>query len=139
MPKKQLFTLVLILFLLTSCSRPNQKALDVVASINSDTTTYLYVIADIDTFDNSYNQCANNIIDHYLKNDFPSVKFSYDNGYPNQITAYVYGSMENFKSAKQLFTIDYSPKSSANSDRYNVKENYSEYTFNISYATKKGL
>ena len=136
MSKKQVFALFLslILFLISCAYNPKQNSLDVVSTNTSTDIMYLYVIADLKTFDNNYYLCSENIIKHCVNNDFPSTKFSYDlSGCPNKITAYVYSSAKDFKLGNPLFTMYYYPKSSDNTDHYNIKDNFSEYTFDISY------
>ena len=76
MSKKQVFALFLslILFLISCAYNPKQNSLDVVSSNTSTDMMYLYVIADLKTFDNNYNLCSENIIKHCVNNDFPSTK-----------------------------------------------------------------
>ena len=89
MRKNLICILLLILILsLSGCSKVSTKEMDVFSSTieknASETTLTITVILNRQISSQEYEDYARSIIDHCIKNNFKSVKFSYDlSGYPS--------------------------------------------------------
>lgn len=131
MKKYTFFVFIFAILFLISCKK--EPTLNVVSSLNSNDTLCISVVVDMNAFNNSYSTCSQSIIDHCLKNDFQTIKFSYDKGYPHDITAYIYSTQKDFHNHNLLFTMTYHPKSTNSSQNYNIIENSDEYIYDITY------
>lgn len=56
---------------------------------------------------NSNEELAQIIIQKVLENDFHTIRFDFENGYPNELTAYVYKSKNDIKSGDEIFSFSY--------------------------------
>lgn len=131
MKKYTLYIFIFSILFLISCKK--EPTLNVISSLNSSDTLCISVIADMNAFNNNYSTCSESIIDHCVKNDFTMIKFSYDKGYPQEVTAYIYSSKKDFHNNNLLFTMSYHPKSTDTSQNFNIIENSDEYIYNITY------
>lgn len=85
--------------------------MDVVNSISLNSTNYrqerLTVTINTMTVPDSKEDTANTIIHHVLDNDFHTVKFSFDNGYFNELNVSVYKTKHDVESGDKLFSFTY--------------------------------
>lgn len=67
-----------------------------------------------------YETCANEIIQHYINNDFPNTQFSYDTqNYPSALYATVYLKESDISNGNFLFQFSYK-QNSENNFKYNM-------------------
>lgn len=78
-----------------------------------------------------FHTCANNIIEHCLKNSFPNHQFSYDLlGYPSQLHVTVYTNKDNYEHNDSLFSFTYRC-SKKYSDSYDIYHNSDQFSIFI--------
>lgn len=95
--RKKLICILLLILSLSGCSKVSTKEMDVFSSTieknASETTLTITVILNRQISSQEYEDYARSIIDHCIKNNFKSVKFSYDlSGYPSSLDATVYAT-----------------------------------------------
>ena len=110
MRKNLICILLLILILsLSGCSKVSTKEMDVFSSTieknASETTLTITVILNRQISSQEYEDYARSIIDHCIKNNFKSVKFSYDlSGYPSSLDATIYATENDIKKNNICYT-----------------------------------
>lgn len=131
--KKQILIIVCVLALLltfaTVIGRSNaggdEGKIDVVWSRNTTyqegSETNMAVVLNNPDYSEDYDETAKIIVRKFLRNDFPSVLFSFDiNGYPNEIAIEVYESQKDYENNSMLFTIEGSLNSNERNYAYSV-------------------
>jgi len=87
------------------------KEMDVVNSISLNSANYrqerLTVAMNTMIVTDNKEDTANTIIQHVLNNDFHTIKFSFDNGYPNELNVSVYKTEKDIESGNMLFSFSY--------------------------------
>lgn len=110
---RRIILVISLLLCVTGCQlQQSIGEIDVMNSYNLTSSNrfdqHLSIILNGNDFDN-LESCATTIIEHCIKNDFQSLKFSYDlQGYPNRISATVYRTEEDFKNCNEYFSFTYS-------------------------------
>lgn len=129
MKRKIIVVAMLVMCLLCSCEKKKEYIgeMDVTSSrstLSSDGYREdITVVVDVEKIVD-YEDCAWTIIDHYIANDFKSIKFSFDiKGYPYKLSADVYVVAND----DPIFRMNYI----ADSNRYNIKDNPNMYTLEI--------
>ena len=119
--KYLLFSIPIIILLIFALFFQKQTSaeMDVVNSRISTSNNYcslnINVIANQSYInDNDYEQLAYNIIEHCKKNDFHSVRFSYDlKGYPHVLSGTVYLDERTYRNAQPCFSFTYQSTNNA--------------------------
>ena len=137
--KKRIFLPLLCVFsaflysnIRSSCTYSGE--MDAVSShstiFNNSYTETISVILNQQSISN-YNSCAVEILQHVYKNDFRSLRFSYDKrGFPLELRATVYLTKKDFLNGKPLFHMSYSQDSSIK-PIYNIYDNPEMYHLTI--------
>ena len=129
MRKNLICILLLILILsLSGCSKVSTKEMDVFSSTieknASETTLTITVILNRQISSQEYEDYARSIIDHCIKNNFKSVKFSYDlSGYPSSLDATIYATENDIKKNNICYTFRYHPADKNSSSKYTINDN----------------
>ena len=83
--------------------------------------THIAVVLNNPDYSEDYDETAAIIVGKFLRNDFPSVLFSFDiNGYPNEIAIDVYESQKDYESNSMIFTIEGSLDSNEENYAYSI-------------------
>lgn len=139
--KKRIFLPLLLLCVFSAFLYSNIRSsctysgeMDAVSShstiFNNSYTETISVILNQQSISN-YNSCAVEILQHVFKNDFRSIRFSYDKrGYPLELSATVYLTKNDFLNGKALFHMSYSQDSILD-NKYNIVDNPEMYTLTI--------
>ena len=134
--KKSLIVLVLITCILFGCGNVEELSgeMDVVNSMtlsfgDDGTVEDITVILNRTQLDD-YTECAEEIIQKCLDNDFKSIKFSWDRGYPSEIKATVYLTETERKNGNYTFKMVYAHDSS-DLCKYNIKDNPEKFSLVI--------
>ncbi len=94
-----------------TCNLRFGKEMDVVNSISLNSANYrqecLTVAMNTMIVTDNKEETANAIIQHVLDNDFHTIKFSFDNGYPNELNVSVYKTEKDIESGDMLFSFSY--------------------------------
>ena len=137
MRKNLICILLLILILsLSGCSKVSTKEMDVFSSTieknASETTLTITVILNRQISSQEYEDYARSIIDHCIKNNFKSVKFSYDlSGYPSSLDATIYATENDIKKNNICYTFRYHPADKNSSSKYTINDNSDKYLLEI--------
>ena len=127
-----LLWLAIITIFLSGCSQKDDKEIDVYSSTKSAFENgYIEEITVINYEQEITNpeECAKEIIEKCINNDFPSVIFSFDLGYPSGLTAIVFQSEADVKSNNPVFEMSYLQES--NNLEYNIKDNPEQFVLKI--------
>ncbi len=135
MNKKLLITICVLC--LYGCGIKQQQEysseMEVVNSKNMSSSNYYrqemtIILNRSELIDYDYEECAMEIIEHCIANDFHNIKFSYDiTGYPNEINATIFLSEEERENWNPLFEMSYK----SNLYEYNIKDNPEQFELEI--------
>lgn len=102
---------IFLAFIMCIHHLPFGKEMDVVHSFSINSPNYkeenIIVILNKAIVTESKERIADNIIQRVLNNDFHTIRFSFDNGYPNQLNVSIYKSKEAMVSGDVLFSFSY--------------------------------
>lgn len=127
-----LLWLAIIPIFLSSCSPKSDKEIDVYSSTKSAFENgYIeeIIVINYEQEITEPEECAKEIIEKCINNDFPSIVFSFDLGYPSGLTAMVFQSEENVKNNNPVFEMSYLQES--NNLKYNIKDNPEQFILKI--------
>lgn len=103
--------MALIVLATYTCHLQSNGEMDVMNSISLNSANYrqecLTVVMNTMIVTDSNEEIANTIIQHVLDNDFHAIRFSFDNGYPNELNISVYKTEHDIESGDMLFSFTY--------------------------------
>ena len=111
--KKKLIAILVgsAIFAITTCYLQFGRNMDVVNSFSLNSSNYkeenISVILNKLIVTESKENIAESIIQHVLDNDFHTIRFSFDGGYPNKLIVSVYKSKKSLESDDILFYFSY--------------------------------
>lgn len=104
-------TAVISLTAIFFCYLQFGREMDVGSSFSISSANYkeerINVILNKLVFTDSKEKTAETVIQHVLDNDFHSIRFSFDDGFPNELDVSVYKSDNDIQSGNLLFTFSY--------------------------------
>jgi len=104
-------TAVIALTVIFFCYLQFGREMDVGNSFSISSANYreerINVILNKLVVTDSKEKTAETVIQHVLDNDFHSIRFSFDGGYPNELNVSVYKSNKDIQSGNLLFAFSY--------------------------------
>lgn len=127
------FIMFLVVVLLSGCSSPHStNEMDVynsrITSFDNGYIEDLTIIVNKECI-SDYEECAKKIIQKYINNDYDSMIFSFDYGYPSELNATVFLSENDINNSNPAFEMTYYQES--NTYEYNIKNNPEKFHLEI--------
>ena len=111
--KKKIIAIVVVFIILAiyNCYLQFGRDIDVVNSFSLSSSNYseenINVVLNKLIVTENKDDIAENIIQHVLDNNFHTIRFSFDNGYPHKLDVSVYKNERDLKKNHELFSFSY--------------------------------